>query len=400
MKTQRKLWKSGSVALVVLGCATIAAADPPLRRDLGSYFIFAMRSVSGKNIRLLSACNIGVNCAQPSTNSSCGVMTFEDAFFEDGSQIAADKGNFNKAFADAYQVFVNKGAPFPNLMVRHPPIESFATPIIPGTCDSSCNGDAAAIGALCGLPSPYPTCNPARPVTAKDGQDCDPTVYGVDPVDAVLNNGRCDLNPGTWGDVQVQNQATINFVGGTYNVCSFTMGKNAIGDASSPVILNIAEAGTMRVNNGSKFGAQCGDFTVNLKGAGSVNFGRNGAVAAKVCAPAADINLGHNNNLLGQFVGDTVTADRDNDGRCCGGCTCFDSFSPTTAKPGDVITLISQCDLNNATAVRICGQPAMILTKTATNLTVTVPNVGPGPCMIEVDSAAGTFKAFGTLTVQ
>lgn len=392
MTGRKSLLVAGVTALVIGACTTIAGAQD-LRRDLGSYFIFANRSVSGKNMRLLSACNIGVNCAQPSQNSSCGTISFEDAFFADGSQIAGDKGNFNKAFADAFQAFLNKGGPFPNLLVRNPPIQSFATPIITGTCDNACNPDVSAIEALCGVPNPFPACDPTKFVQVNPGGDCQGAPDGVP------GNGACDLGPGTYGDVNVKNDAKITFAGGTYNLCSLTFGKNADGSAASATVINIDDAGAFRVNNASNFGSQCGEFTINVSGKGVVSFGRNASIAAKVCAVASDINLGHNNDLLGQFVGDTVTANRDNDARCCGGCTCFDEFSPTSAKAGDNVTLTSQCDLNNTTAVKVCGVTATIVSKSANTLVFTVPAVAPGPCPIDLESATGVYRAFQQLTV-
>ena len=387
------VWRSVVVALVVGLLGREASADPPLRRTLSSYFVLAQRSVSGKDIRLESPCNIGVNCAQPATNASCGTMSFEDAFFADGSQIAGDKGNFNKPFADAYQVFVNKGAPFPNLNVRHS-IDGFTTPILPGTCGAGCQPDAAALGALCGIPVPFPACAPGKPVTVNAGADCSPSA-----ADVAQGNGRCDLAPGAYGDVRVMNNAEVRLAGGTYTVCSFLVARNAVVSTAAPSTVNVADGGDVRVGNESKFGAQCGDLQLSVEGQGSITFGKDATIAAKVCAPASSLALGNNNNLVGQFIADTVTSDRGNVGHCCAGCACFDEFSPTTAKKGDVITFTSQCGLDGVTAIRICGVSAMITSQSANTLTALVPNVPPGACMVEAQSASGTFKGIGTLTV-
>jgi len=388
-------WRSGGVLLVAGLMVTEASADPPLRRSLASYFVLAQRSVSGKDIRLLSPCNIGVNCAQPTANASCGVMAFEDAFFADGSQIAGDKANFNEPFADAFQVFANKGAPFPNLLVRHPPIETFTTPILPGTCGAGCRPDAAALGALCGMPVPFPDCAPGNPVVATPGDDCNPG-----SVDDALGNGRCDLGPGVYGLVRATNDGEIRLTGGTYAVCGFVAARDAVVSTSAPAVVHVADGGEVRAGNGSKFGAQCGDIQLFVEGKGTVTFGKNASIAAKVCAPESSLALGNNNHILGQFVADTVTADRGNVGRCCGaGCACFDEFSPTTAKVGDVVTFTSQCSLDAVTAIRICGAAATIATRTANTLTAFVPNVAPGACMVEAASAAGVFEGVGTLTV-
>jgi hypothetical protein len=76
-----------------------------------------------------------------------------------------------------------------------------------------------------------------------------------------------------------------------------------------------------RASNGTELAEGCGELTVLVDGASSpVSFGRGGLVAAKICAPESKLSLGHNNVLIGQFVADTVSADLNNVGQCCGEC--------------------------------------------------------------------------------
>lgn len=385
------------LVVVALVAASSAARDvtaaPPIRRDLSSYFALAMRTLAAKNLRLLSACNVGVDCGTPNASSACGTAGFENPFFADGSQLAVDRPTFSKPGGDVFQLFANQGGPFPNLTVRHPPIETFATPIVPGTCGSGCAPDYAAVERLCGFPEPFPPCHAGEDVTVQPNADC------VGAPDAVPGNKRCDLAPGAYGDVEVHNLATLVLTGGTYDVCSFGTGKRAIVSADTPAVVDVADGGFFRVGDGTKLGAQCGDVTIFLRGSGPVTFGRNGSVTAKICAPRADFNLGDNNHLLGQFIGDTMSADRGNEGRCCEGCSCFDEFSPTTARAGDVITFDSKCDLKLVTAVKICGVAAPILTQTTNVLTARVPAVPPGACTVEAESTVGVFRGFASLAV-
>jgi hypothetical protein len=214
-----------------------------------------------------------------------------------------------------------------------------------------------------------------------------------------MGNARCDLGPGTYGAVRATNDSEIRLTGGVYDVCSFSAARDAVVSTAAPATVNVANAGEFRAGNGSKVGAQCGDLEVFVQGEGSVIFGKNASITATVCAPAASLALGNNNNIVGQFVADTVTADRGNVGRCCGACACFDEFSPTSAKKGDVITFTSHCSLDAVTGIRICGATAQITSQTASTLTAVVPNVAPGSCMVEAVSAAGVFKGLGMLTV-
>jgi hypothetical protein len=85
--------------------------------------------------------------------------------------------------------------------------------------------------------------------------------------------------------------------------------------------LLIPAGGAFRASNGTELGEGCGDFRVLIDGqASNVAFGRSGLIAAKVCAPETKLSLGHSNVLIGQFVANSLTADLNNVGRCCGKC--------------------------------------------------------------------------------
>lgn len=315
-----KSTRSGPLLLVTAIATagfTATAGAQPLNRNLSQYCIFAQRSLSLKNIHVDNACNVGVNCAQPSSNSSCGTASFEDTRFADNTQMAADKLNLQRAGAVFWQLFTNKPFNAANATVNQPPVQTFTTPIIAGTCDASCNADPSAIETFCNFPNPFPPCDPTKLVTANEGADCP-------PFDSSPGNGACDLPPGTYGDVVVKNGATINFAAGAYNVCSLALGQHANATGGSTEI-NIADNGFFRVNNDSRFGQQrCGDFIVRVEDQGTVNFGRRVVLQAQVCAPRSSVNLGHGNVLLGQFIGLDVNSDRDNSVKICKECVCVD----------------------------------------------------------------------------
>ncbi|HEV7733049.1 MAG TPA: hypothetical protein VGR62_12840 [Candidatus Binatia bacterium] len=406
MSTMRR--PSGLVpgaALAALLLVASTAGAQPLRTDLASYFIFAMRSANLKNMDLLSACNVGVNCPNPAPNNSCGSSSLEDSFFADGSQLAADVTKFNKGGASMFQVFSNLLPNPANVTIRQPgPGPNGTNPLtlpilgdLDGdgnpSCGPACTPDFGDVGVFCGLPNPAPLCDVTKPILVTAGGDC------VGAPDAQAGNAQCDLPPGTYGNLAVQNGATISFDGGTYVFCNVQMGRNVNSLVKNATTLNVT--GDFAVNNGSAFGEECGDFTVNAFGVGSVSFGRNMSVTGFFCAPERNMSLGHNNDLTGRFVGDVITADSSDRGHCCGGsCACVDEFSPTTAAVGATITLTGGCSLTNVTGVRICGIVAPITFQSIDKVEVTVPVGATGMCPVEVDSAAGTFTLLTKLTVS
>ncbi len=407
------LSRSGRFGLVAACVAVLSglparAANPPLATNLDAYFIFAQQSVGLKNFTLLGACNVGVNCKRPTANSACGVASNEDSFFADGSQLAADVTRFNKAGASIWQLFTNELNGSGNVTIRLPGSkpdgsDPLVNPILAdldmdGTpsCDAGCVTDFGDLEVACGFPVPFPACTPAVPVLVPDNSDC----IGVP--DALPGNGRCDLAPGVYGDLKVQNNAMLTLVGGNYVFCDVSFGRSTTTTVNAPAVWDVS--GDLSINNDSTFGQGCNDVRVHLKGPGDFSFGRNATILGRFCAPERRMFVGHNNDLTGQFIGDIVQADSSNRGHCCapsgGLCTCFDSFSPATAVVGDTITLIGACDLTLVTSVTICGIVAPITVQTPGEIHVTVPAGAAGACVIEANSTAGTYSALATLTVN
>ncbi len=380
----------GTALLAVAAFAEVAAAQP-LRRNLGSYALLALRRASLKDISVGGACNVGVNCASTKPGADCGILRLDGALFADGSQTVGDQVFFSKPGAIVFQLFRNGGGALDEVTINQPPVQSFATPIIPGTCSATCEPNFAAFEALCGFPTPFPACDPARSVTVERDRDC--------TGDIAPGNGHCDLGPGAYGEIEVRNGATLELAPGVYTPCDFKVSRKARVFADG-VTINVPDGGSFQVNNGSQVGQDCDGLVVRVQGAGPVNFGRNARIAGTVCAPRATVRLGHNNVLVGQFVGETLTADFHNEVQCCGGrCACFDRFAPTTAAAGTNVTLFTHCDFGPVTAVRICGLAATIVTRTNDEMVVTVPAGATGACVVEVDSAAGNFMHDQPLTV-
>jgi hypothetical protein len=386
--------RGGLVAAGVLSLLTALPAEAqPLRTNLDAWFLFAMQNANVKNEDLLGPCNVGVNCPHPPNNSECGVISHENSFYADGSQIAGDLAKFSKPGADIFQLFTNQLNGSPN--IRQPPVQPLSVPIV-GDLDMDGNPSCALQGGtcvpdygdmekFCGMPAPFPACDVLKPVLVLQGQDC------LLATDTQLGNMRCDLGPGTYGNLTVQNGGTISFDGGTYQFCTVVYGKDTTTLAAAPAILNVS--GDYKVNNAATFALDCGELSVNAKGPGDVSFGRNSSITGFFCAPERNVNLGHNNDLTGRFVGDVIRANSNNRGHCCGGnCTCFDAFSPTTVDPLDQVTLTSNCPLTLVSEVRVCGFVANVVSVTVDTLVLEVPAAAAGmSCSIEVDSAAGTF---------
>src|SRR5262249_60732753 len=130
-------------------------------------------------------------------------------------------------------------------------------------------------------------------------------------------------------------------------------------------------------------------------------FGRGGVMAPEVWPPEPKISLGHNNILIGSFVADTVSADLNNFGRCCGGaCACYDQLTPAVAPVGTVVTAKGNCHVEAVTDVRVCGLSATVVSRTPGEVQFEVPALAVGTCQVEFVSPAGAFLGAKTLTVM
>jgi hypothetical protein len=402
--------------LITAVTAQIASAGPPLRRDLSAYLVFGMRNVSLKNFTLNGACNTGVNCENPQPNNSCGVIVHENATYDEGSQIVGDRARFNRPGASIWQLFTNP--PFSgldNVVINSPPgtPEPFTPPVL-GDIDNDgnpscslvnnqCSPDYGDLYTACNFANPFPACDETKPVLVLKNQDC------LLATDVIPNNGRCDLAPGTYGGVTLNNDGALQLTGGgTFNFCRVAGGQRVNITADLPALVNIS-AGDFNIKDGSNVGPgpgiDCGQITVNVTGANAISFGRDSNINGFFCGPESELRLGHNNNLTGRFVGDVVNADSNDRGFCCtqgSGCACFDTITPKTASVGQTVALSGACTLTAVTKVTVCGiavNPPFV-SQTADKLEFVVPAGAAGACVVTIESASGVFTGVDTLQVN
>jgi hypothetical protein len=307
-----------SAALVVGGLAAPAAAQTP-NPSLGSYFIFAERRITLKNLKLDTACNVGVNCKDNTLGGNCGNMSYEEIDFPKDSQLTSHIQLASKDGAKAWTVFSNDGPNLSRITIGDPPVKPWNPPIIANSCNTTnCTPNYAVLEAACGFPVPFPTCDGLKPVVVTRNNDCPAPLTDTTP-----GNKICNLPPGKYGNLIVRNFGILAMTTGNYEFCSMAVGKYAVVLGKSTTIH--VDGGDFNVSDQSRFGNQCGDFRVRLSGSPAVVFGRHSTIAAQICAPQGFIRLGDTNVLIGQFVADTVTSDRNNDASCCETCgACFE----------------------------------------------------------------------------
>lgn len=408
MRAPRLLRGLGALLGLAATVAGAAAQGPPLGRDLGAYCLFAMRNLSLKNLTVNSPCNVGVNCARPAANDDCGTVNLQNGFLADGAQLAADAARIDGG--SLWQLFRNDGSSLAGVGLRLPgPKPDGTFPLTPlpiladadgdgaSSCAPGCVPDAGDLEAACGFPVPFPACTPGADVTVAAGGDCQGAA------DPSPGNGRCDLGPGSYGRLTVQNGAALALRGGTYALCALALGRNTTTGTDDPAVL--AVSGDVGIGNGSTFGLVCGAVTVLARGPGGFTLGRNTTLVGDFCAPERALLVGRGSDVTGRLAGDRIPADFDVSISACGGvspaevCACFDAFAPAPAPVGATVVFTGGCDLRDVGAITICDRPATITLRAQNELHAVVPAGAAGACPVRALSTAGSFTAATPLMV-
>src|SRR5262245_4783888 len=379
MPEMRSPWVTVAAASVVLASVLAArAADIPLRRDPADYLILGMITTHVSTLSMEPpGCNIGVNCA-PLTGSrgACGFFHLKRNVIPEPGQVAANLVCGSRSF---FQVFAIDGVcsePTCDEIVHHGSApdctEPFTPPILGDldgdgvpSCDGNCVTDPDDVAAACGVTLPLPACDLSRPVRVLRDQDCPGS-------DAVPGNHRCDLPAGVYGDVRVDKGARLVFSPGTTVVCSLVARTATRVTGAGLATILVPGRGTVRFGDSADAGSDCGALRIVTE-AGELKLGRFGDYTLDACSVGGPLRLGHGNNLRGHLVGAQVSADKNNDGRCCAasGITTTSTTSTTsTTIMGGTTTTATQGSTSTSSSTS-STTPASTTTTTPGSTTTT-----------------------------
>lgn len=149
-----------------------------------------------------------------------------------------------------------------------------------------------------------------------------PTVPPPGVLNETLNGGTTTLPPGSYNDITLTGNATLQLQPGTYNINSLTMNSNnssivlvpdPITGQYGPVILNVTGGGSYTSNpvtlggnsiTNPSFNAE--DFQIVYAGTGTIQLDGNSKAAGIVYAPNATVNFVGGSNWYGSVIGQFV----------------------------------------------------------------------------------------------
>lgn len=292
-----------AVAAVAFG-VTLAASElgaDTVSRNLPDYVILAISKFQMKNFGFTVAGNIGVNNAG-------GTFRFGDqSFFPDGTQVASDLVTRIGENSSLWDLFSNPPDP-------------------PSIADATIRNQGPTPWA----PQPLIAVLPCQ-------APCTPGSTAV----LVPKGGTQTLPPGTYGNVVVSDNATLNLSGGTYCLASLKVGHFSKVEVQGTSTINVP--GKVKVNLRSSLlpstGLGANDVHLDVGGT-SVIFSHKTAVTGIVVACNAKLRFGRFSKLRGQFIANSFRADHgpqftletcgdgkvdpgedcDNPSPCCTGC--------------------------------------------------------------------------------
>jgi hypothetical protein len=296
MKPSSILFAFMSVAGTVLPTQS-GAAGPS--RDINTYVLFAYDELIFKGGSAatdsghIRGGNIGVNFpGRASDGFSLKYATAGRAIMDAGTQAAADSVRADNPEGVFYDLYANSVSPsFAATILGSGPLP-FATPIIqsadlpvlPFTPNRALTNNAndITIGGV-GIPSPY------------------------------------TFSPGAYRDVRVNDDSTVTFGKGVFDMRSLSLGAN--------VTVNVTDSTELRIdrgfstNDGLRFGLGTqsgahvfvGAYGFNPNSTQVTNFAHHGEIHVQFFAPTGWLDLGGDNDLFGRFWAQRISGDRDDD---------------------------------------------------------------------------------------
>jgi RHS repeat-associated protein len=187
------------------------------------------------------------------------------------------------------------------------------------------------------------------------------------------------LTPGTYGEVRVRNDATLELQAGHYDLCALVVGRKArlrvLG--SGPTVLDVA--GNVRLANGVHLEVDPGAPPVAINARGKrVKIGRKAEVALDLVAPRARLGIGNWTRWVGSWCVDKAFAGKGIRLECAAGApatttstTSSTTTTTTSTTTSTAATTTTTAATTTTTSTTTTTAPTTTTTTTPTTTTTT-----------------------------
>ena len=280
----------GGILWLVLGLALVAAPQARAACDcsaaVGSYAWLVNTKVRFNNDAIIIG-NVGANLPG-------GMVRFGQRSCQGVNLATPCAGNSVSVSGDLVNVGTqtsiagsrsNRLKLGPGAIVRNPPLLSVTLPLVSSDPTSVC-------GAFTSI-----TCG---------GSDVNVPWYG-----------NAVIPPGTYGNLNVGNGATITLGPGSYTFCSVKIGSGVTGNISDGVTMNVDEKFSMGSGT-DLLTPSTTPFVLNVEGR-LVRVSQGATLEAEIRAPFGKIKIQRDGTVLGCSCSDSMTSDKHHAHICEGG---------------------------------------------------------------------------------
>ncbi len=358
----------GGAAMVFgsVGTSSAAGGSPsrPVDRTIDKYVLFSLTHMKLKSGQtsdrgVITGGSVGVNeTGLVNGDPRLQICSNGYATLDDDTQVVSDTMRLTD-LCSVYDVYSNSVVGNPPTVPRNSGPTSFTGPIIDPAALPTIPSFSCVGGAAVGVPS----------------------------------DTSLALAPGTYGDVWVHDDATLQLAAGTYTFCSLTLGDTATVNTAAATVVQVAH--TLESANNAHIGDSCStqwwvraDGPLNSNNQ-SVTFGHYSTVYGMFWNLNGQTNLGHGNELYGQFLGDDTVSDWDDNVHGCGS-----TFAATTT----TTTTTTVAPTTTTTAAPTTTTTVAPTTTTTTVAPTTTTTVAPGTTTTTAAPATTTTVAPTTTT--
>jgi len=219
---------------------------------------------------------------------------------------------------------------------------------------------------------------------------------------SVAKNKSQPLAPGTYGNVTLENGASLTLSAGVYNVCELRTGKHTSIAVSGPGQSTINVQGDVRLDNDSAFGPTGAANTPLVNVSGSViHLSANDDVRAFITAPVARLGLGRHMSFTGAACVNELAGSRKVTINCAPDVVSTTTTTSSTSTSTSSSTSTTTATTTSSTSTST-GAPTTTTTTTEPPIQCCVPGspMGAFTCLVETatqcSSAGGANLGPGT----
>ena len=215
---------------------------------------------------------------------------------------------------------------------------------------------------------------------------------------ALLKKGKKSLTPGTYGQVTLEDGASLTLAPGTYTVCQLRTGRHVTISLTGAAQSTINVRDEVRIYDTSTFEPMGSTPTPLLNVAGdSVHVGAHATVRAFITAPSARLVLGDGSTFIGAACARLLSAGRKVQITCAPETSTTTTTSSSSTSTTTTSSSTSTTSTSPSTSTTSTSAPtSTTTTSSSTTTTTTTPSTSTSPSTSTTTTSSSTTTTTST----